>query len=131
MNYLRRTLRKSLQTTKQISRSRVKSIESLASLGGTTTQDLDLVSMEINNVGRHVLSHSEDHTRDPANQADNRIANVEHTREKRQNATDVEEETTMDASACKQRMLYAETADGRDTLLSCVKQKWKMSIQLT
>ena len=116
-------LRKSLQTTKQISRSRVKSIESLASLRGTNTQDLDLEPIQINYVGRHVLSRSEDHTRDPANPADNVIANVEHTREKRQNATDVEEETTMDESAHEQRMLYAETADGRDTLLSCVKQK--------
>ena len=76
--------------------------------------------MQINNVGRHVLSRSEDHTRDPA---DNGINNVEHTREKQQNATDVEEETTMDKSARKQRTLYAETVDGRDTLLSCVKQK--------
>ena len=116
-------LRKSLQTTKQISRSKVKSIESLASLRGTNTKDLDLVPMETNNVGRHVLSRSEDHTRDPANPADNGIVNVEHTREKRQNATDVEEETTMDESAREQRTLYAETVDGRDTLLSCVKQK--------
>ena len=123
MNYLRRMLRKSLQTTKQISRSRVKSIESLASLRGTNTQDLDLEPKQINYVGRHVLSRSEDHTRDPANPADNGIVNVEHTREKRQNATGVEEETTMDESACEQRTLYAETADGRDTLLSCVKQK--------
>ena len=37
----------------------------------------------------------------------------------------------MDESAREQRMLYAETVDERDTLLSCVKQKRKMSIQLT
>ena len=123
MNYLRHTLRKSLQTTKQISHSRVKSIESLASLRGTNTQDLDLKPIQITYVERHVLSRSEDHTRDPANPTDNGIANVEHTRGKRQNATDVEEETTMDESAYEQRMLYAETVDGRDTLLSCVKQK--------
>ena len=124
MNYLRRMLRKSLQTTKQISRSRVKSIESLASLRGTNTQDLDLNPIQINYVGRHVLSRSDDHSRDPANPTDNGIANkVEHTQEKRQNATDVEEETTMDENAREQRTLYAETADGRDTLLSCVKQK--------
>ena len=123
MNYLRRTLRKSLQTTKQISCSRVKSIESLASLRGTNTQDLHLVAMQINNVGRHVLSRLEDHTRDSANPADNGIANVEQTQDKRQNATDVEEETTMEESARKQRTLYTETAEGRDTLLSCVKQK--------
>ena len=123
MNYLRRTLRKTLQTTKQISCSRVKSIESLASLRGTNTHDLDLEPIQINFVGRRVLSRSEDHTRDPANPADNGIVNVEHTREKRQNATHVEEETTMDESAREQRMLYAETVAGRDTLLSCVKQK--------
>ena len=92
MNCLQRTLRKLLQTTKQASRSRVKSIESLASLRGTNTQDLDLVPMQTNNVGRHVFSHSEDNTRDPANG----IANVKHTQENQQNATDVEKETTMD-----------------------------------
>ena len=123
MNYLRRTLRKLLQTTKQISRSRVKSTESLAILRGTNTQDPDLVPTQMNNEGRHVLGGSEVHTRDPANPADQGIANVEHTREKRQNATNVEEETTMDESVRKQRTLNADTVDGRDTLLSCVKQK--------
>ena len=96
MNCFQHTLRKLLQTTKQASRSRVKSIESLASLRGTNTQDLDLVPMQINNVGRHVFSRSEDNTRDPANAADNGISNVKHTRENQQNATDVEKETTMD-----------------------------------
>ena len=123
MNYLQCTLRKSLQTTKQTSHSRVKSIESITSLRGTNTQYLDFAPMQINNVGSHVLSLSEDHTRDPANPADNRITNVEHTREKWQSATDVEEETTMDQNAHEQRTLYAETAEGRDTLLLCVKQK--------
>ena len=101
----------------------MKSIESLASLRGPNIQYLDLVPMEINNIGRLFLSRSEDHTMDPANPADNGIANVEHTREKRQNDTDVEEETIMDESACEQRTLYAETVDERGTLLSCVKQK--------
>ena len=70
----------------------MKSIESLASLRGTNTQDLDLVPMQINNVGCHVLSRSEVHT---LNRADNTIKNVQHTREKRQSATDLEDETTM------------------------------------
>ena len=108
MNCLRRMLRKLLQTTKHISRSRVKSIESLTSLRGTNTQDLDLLPMQINNEGRHVLSRSEDNTRDPANPADNGIANVEHTREKRQNATDVQKETTMDESSVIMNMFSKE-----------------------
>ena len=97
-----------LQTTKQVSRSRVKSIESLTSLRGTNTQDLDLVPMQINNVGRHVFSRSEDNTRDPANPADNGIANVEHTREKWQNATDVQKETTMDENSVIMNMFSIE-----------------------